>query len=239
MLATTQVFTGSRTIPGYTPKVVLAPLQIDGIKELARGRLHEAMGPASFSLGLCAGASAVGPIFWTGLHRDVAGLRARGIAKFFDPNRLIQCVAANRKETLWCGEEALRCKGAGLVILQMNTGPDLFESRRLQIASQIGGGLGIVLIGKRAQSSAAQTRWYCTSHPHLPGHWVWDLTKNKSGRLGHWSVCWSEQEAGKHATPKPDDLIDRRRAKNPARGFAKTTACSPLTAAAARPLETA
>lgn len=219
-------------------KVKLPPLQVGSISAFARGRIHEATGASSSSVALCAGSACTGPIFWTGVHRDVAAVRAKGIARFFNPSRLIQCESANRKEILWCGEEALRCKGAGLVIIQIDTGPDLFESRRLQIAAQIGGSLGIVLIGKRAQSSAAQTRWHCTPHPHFPGHWFWDLTKNKSGRLGHWSVSWTEQETGQYAAPKPYDLIDRTKAKFTARGIAKTTPCRPLAATPSRPLET-
>jgi len=239
MLVATDNLLG-RAIPlELRSKVVLPPLQVGSIGEFANGRLHEATGPSSLSLALIAGASCVGPVFWTGLYRDVATLRAKGAARFFDPSRLIQCEAANRKEILWCGEEALRCKGAGVVILQMDNGPDLFESRRLQIAAQIGGGLGLVLIGKRANSSTAQTRWHCTPHSHLSGHWSWNLTKNKSGRLGHWSVCWTEQETGHHASPKPYDLIKRNRTNTSSRGFAKTTPCPPPSATASRPLETA
>jgi len=239
MLSATENLRHDKAVLKYRPKVVLAPLQVGDVKSFARGRLHEVTGSASLSLALCAGAAASGPIFWNGLNRDVTSLRAKGISRFFDPNRLIQCEASNRREILWCAEEALRCKGAELVILQMDIGPDLFESRRLQIAAQTGGGLGLVLIGKRAQSSAAQTRWHCTPHPHLLGHWAWSLTKNRSGRLGHWSVCRIEQETGKYATLKPYDLIDRTRRQSPARGFTKTTPCRSPAATAARPLETA
>lgn len=239
MLLATNNLLGGAMLRELRPKVALPPLQVGSISEFASGRLHEVTGPSALSLALSAGASAVGPVFWTGLHRDVGTLRAKGVARFFDPYRLIQCEAANRKEILWSGEEALRCKGAGLVVLQLDNGPDLFESRRLQIAAQIGGGLGLVLIGKRANSSAAQTRWHCTPHPHLPGHWSWNLTKNKSGRLGHWSVCWTEQETGYHASSKPYDLINRAQTKTLSRGFAKTTSCPLPSSIAARPLETA
>jgi len=220
-------------------KTLLAPLRVGEITALVRGRLHEVMGQSSHSLALSAAAKATGPIFWAGLMRDVCALRAKGVSRYFCPSRLIQCEAANRREILWCGEEALRCKAAGIVILQMDTGPDLFESRRLQIAAQIGGSLGLVLIGKRAQSSAAHTRWHCSPHPHLPGHWHWRLTKNKSGRLGYWSVCWTDQETDYHAAPRPYDLIARSKRSNTPRSFAKTTPCPLPSATAARPLETA
>ena len=239
MLTTIHIAEALSVSRNLRTKIKLDPIQVGNIKELARGRLHEATGQSSLALALCLGAVSSGPIFWSGLKRDLSALRASGISKFFDPSRLILCEAANRREILWCGEEALRCKGAGVVVLQMATGPDLFESRRLQIAAQIGGGLGLVLISKRAQSSAAQTRWHCTPHPHLPGHWFWDLTKNKSGRLGHWSVCWIEQETRHYAARKPYDLMARSEDKSPPRGFAKTTPCGPLPATAPRPLETA
>lgn len=228
-------------------RIPLKPLSVGSIDLFARGRVHEAMGPSCVSLALCLGASCTSAVFWTGQPRQSCALRAFGISRFFSPKRLIRLETASRRETLWAGEEALRCQGAGLVVLQMETGPDLFESRRLQIAAQIGGGIGLVLIGGRAQSSAAQTRWHCTphrSHDDQSSDWLWSLTKNKSGHHGLWSVRWIDKDTGSSADITPYDLIQRARAalrSEPdsalaARGVAETTSVRAHAAAAAGPL---
>jgi len=96
---------------------------------------------------------------------------------------------------------------SGLILrsIQLTLGPDLRESRRLQLAAEQGKGLGLILIERRAQTSSAQTRWMC--QPQIPlepasneagqqngtcsGPWLWELTKNKSGIVGRWSVKWT------------------------------------------------
>lgn len=228
-------------------RVSIKPIVVGSINLFARGRVHEAMGPSCVSLALCLGAACASTIFWTGQPRTSCALRAFGISRFFDPKRLIRLETASRRETLWAGEEALRCKGAGLVVLQMETGPDLFESHRLQIAAQAGGGIGLVLIGRRAQSSATQTRWHCTPHISHDDHssgWLWDLTKNKSGHHELWSVRWINKETGRPAVNTPHDLIERARAvlhkTSPialsSRGLAETTHVRAHATATARPL---
>ena len=225
-------------------RVALPAVRIGSIDAFVRARVHEATGPAALSLALCLGASVNSTVFFAGHGRSVSPLRAGGVAHFFDPARLVRLDTGSRDETLWAGEEALRCKGAGLVTLFMNTGPDLFESRRLQIAAQAGGGIGLIIIGRRAQSSAAQTRWHCTHDSSTPGAWLWDLTKNKSGRQGLWSVRWTSQETGSNAQPEPTDLIRRHKAINVdasppaafARGRAETVPVRIPAAATARPL---
>jgi len=130
--------------------------------------------------------------FWIAMGSKARSIRARALDAFFDPAHLVCVEVANRQESLWAAEEALRCPGAGLIILHIDTGPDLFESRRLQIAAQAGGTTGFIIVERRAQSSAAQTRWQCKSRfdpsSDAPTDWQWGLTKNKQGRIGHWSV---------------------------------------------------
>lgn len=165
---------------------------------LPHARVHEVLGTASDSFAILTAAKTVGPIIWIGNRAAVSTLTPQALNDFIDPTRLILIETANRKETLWSTEQALRCQGAALVISQIHLGPDLKESRRLQLAAEQGGGLGIMLIERRAQSSAAQTRWICTSkhggdadYEGLnSGGWTWELTKNKGGPVGAWSVAW-------------------------------------------------
>ena len=173
--------------------VIPARLEVAEGIGLADSRVHEVEGHAALGQVLAAASVAHGLIFWIGGARDVLGLRARGLAPYLDVARLVTVQTADRREALWAGEEALRCSGAGLVVIQVGLGPDLFESRRLQVAAQAGGALGLVMVGRRAQASAAASRWHCESarQGSAPGNataWRWRMTKNRRGELREWSV---------------------------------------------------
>lgn len=165
---------------------------------LRRGRVHEVMGAAADSFAVVVGAKVCGPIIWIGRASDVGTLTPMALRSFIDPARVLLTEGTNRKELLWAAEQTLRCKGAGLVVLQLRMGPNLHESRRLQLAAEQGGTLGLILIERRAQSSAAQTRWECVPQTRIEAaddgalkeRWLWTLTKNKSGPVGRWSVTY-------------------------------------------------
>lgn len=155
---------------------------------LADSRIHELEGPAAVGFALAAMAHSDQTVFWIGRSRAVTALRKRGLRTFIDDRTLITVQTANRSETLWAAEEALRCTGSGLVVLQVDLGPNLNESRRLQVAAQAGHTLGLIVIGRRAQSSAAQSRWHCEYDPTRPDGWVWRMTKNRQGQLSAFDV---------------------------------------------------
>ena len=204
---------------------------------LRHGRLHEATGPLGHALALSLAAYSERSVFWVSDYRH--GLpRARGMAAFASPHRIINTRVASRDEALWAGEQALRCAGTELVVIETRRGPDLFESRRLQIAALVGGGLGLVLIRGEVQSSAAQTRWECSA-AHEPGQdWHWRLLKNKQGVPGEWAVRGDPDPALTY----PPDLLPSDLAPTPDKHNAftlTTTARAASPAAAARPLSPA
>lgn len=166
---------------------------------LMQGRIHEAQGPKALGMAMILARQCEGHSLWIGKSDHVQGLRARALQSILGEKRIVTVQCADRRETLWAGEEALRCTGAGLVIIHLDLGPDLFESRRLQVAAQVGSTLGLVIIGRRAQSSAAQTRWDCAGHHDDANAWVWSQTKNKQGQCLRWSVTPSVG-----STPPPD-----------------------------------
>lgn len=169
---------------------------------LEPGWMHEVTGKAGESLALAIAARLSGPIVWIGRRRDVATLAPTTLRRFIDPSRIVLTECTNRKETLWAAEQVLSSKGAPLTIIQLAMGPNLKESRRLQLACEQGGGMGLILIERAAQSSAARTRWAC--HP-IPANdalstpcWQWEMTKNKMGTLGRWSVRWEGGDGTTH-----------------------------------------
>lgn len=155
---------------------------------LARGRLHEALGEGADSLALAAAAGAAGPLVWIGLKRDMASLAPTGLQGFADPARFLLVSGQDRSELLWAAEQALRARAAPCVILELKDGPDLRESRRLQLAAGESGALGLVLVRGQARTSAAETRWQCDAAPG--GGWTWICTKRRRGPPGAWHVSW-------------------------------------------------
>ena len=113
-------------------------------------------------------------------------------------------VAASGVDSLWAAEEALRCPAVGAACLVHPKPLDVAASRRLQLAAEAGGGLGLVLVRPEAlaQPSAARTRWQVSAAPGTgrqsydlgqPG-WRLELVKAVGGRPGGWDLVWDEDE---------------------------------------------
>lgn len=157
---------------------------------LACGRVHEVLGNAADTLAIAAAAQTKGRIIWIARRRGVETLAPAGFQQFLDPTRILTVHCMSRQEILWAAEQSLRILKSGCIVIELDDGPDLKESRRLQVMAEEGGALGIILIAGRAQTSAAQTRWYCEALPNEETPWVWRLIKNKSGEINAWRVCW-------------------------------------------------
>lgn len=73
-----------------------------------------------------------------------------------DPERLIVVRTANRRDAFWVMDQSLRCPGVGAVLAFL---PELDErqSRRLQLAAESSGSIGLLLCGpqKKGRSFAA------------------------------------------------------------------------------------
>ena len=170
---------------------------------LALGRVHEVSGDSADMFAVLAASKLSGPIIWIGLSKDLGSLAPTALQDFIDPARVILAEGISRGEVLWAAEQALRATCADCVVIELSRGPNLRESRRLQIAAEEGGGLGLILIQGRAYTSACETRWRCEASIAGENAWLWSLTKNRKGELGRWQVRWvrpknseGEYEAG-------------------------------------------
>lgn len=172
---------------------------------LALGALHDIAGGAPgieheaaatlFAAGLLA--RLPGPVLWV-LRR--ADLFAPGLATVgLDPDRLLLVEA--ERETLATMEEGLRHAGLIAVVGEVTGTLSLTQSRRLHLAAEQGGGLGLLLRrGAEATASAptaAFTSWRVTTLPappalpHAPGtpdvgraRWRLDLIRCRGGTKG-------------------------------------------------------
>lgn len=167
---------------------------------LARAGLHEVLAAeAGAAAGFCAvilGRTA-GPVLWIGPDPDAwpPGLVRYGLS----PADLVLVRAPRPADGLWAMEEALRCPAVGGALLTLSE-LDLTAARRLQLAAEAGGALGLLLRPdtEDAGPSAALTRWRVGA---LPGsgdavhslsdpRWRLDLLRCRAGAPRSWTVTW-------------------------------------------------
>ena len=148
---------------------------------LMLGAMHEVMGGGADSMHGAAAASFAGgvlartqgPIIWTYVRRDLFAPALAGVG--LHPDRVIYEEAGDSKTVLLVLEEALRNVGLGGVVGEVDGVIGLSASRRLQLAAEASGVLGLIIRRPRrltanaeAEPTAAHTRWRVTSVPSGP-----------------------------------------------------------------------
>jgi protein ImuA len=169
---------------------------------LARGAIHEVLvadtGTCTAFCGYILG-RAGGTVAW--IVPDAAedlpwppGLAALGLA----PEAPILLIAKGN-DALWAAEQALRCPALSAVAAVL-PGLGLAAARRLQLAAEAGGTLGLLLRQDtdRPGPTASRTRWHVVSlpgeggAPHRLGapRWQLSLLLARGGRPACWSVTF-------------------------------------------------
>lgn len=103
-------------------------------------------------------------------------------------DRLVLLRPADRREALWGVDQSLRCRGVAAVVGAM---PKLgrLEMRRLQLAAEAGGGIGLLLCVESsrrvvAAAGGAASRWRLTPAPSVgeAQRFVVEIEKCRGGR---------------------------------------------------------
>ncbi|WP_376087699.1 ImuA family protein [Roseomonas sp. CCTCC AB2023176] len=169
---------------------------------LPRAALHEVLsGTEGQGSGAAAGFAALllarsgGTVFWIARDPDAW---PPGLARFgLPPSRLIVARPGNGTDALWAMEEALRCPAVSGVLL-VSERPDPTAMRRLQLAAETGGGIGLLLRESESEEgpALATTRWRVTGRaggrPNDLGdpQWSLELLRARGGRPARWTVTW-------------------------------------------------
>ncbi len=180
---------------------------------LARAGLHEITGP---DLGATTAFAALilgrteNTVLWIGPDPDAW---PPGLARFgLRPENLVFVHAGNAQDGLWAMEESLRCPAIGGALLELRE-IDLTAARRLQLAAESGGPIGLLLrAGSEAgQASPALTRWRVspipgTGAPHDLGDpgWRLELLRCRGGRPQTWETRW--RASTDSLTTEEDDI---------------------------------
>jgi protein ImuA len=130
------------------------------------------------------------------------GLDRLGLAM----DRLLILRVAHPRDALWAFEEGLKCPALAAVLAELpeaGAAADLTATRRLLLAAQTGGGLGLLLRHRPCTlGSGAMTRWQVAAALSRPdrfgglGGTSFDLAlqRNRRGRCGRWIMGWNHDE---------------------------------------------
>ncbi|RWN25263.1 ImuA family protein [Mesorhizobium sp.] len=207
---------------------------------LALGALHEVAGggngaidgaaAALFAAGIAARTH--GKVLWCVTRQD---LFAPAVAQAgLHPDRVIYVEAGDDKSLLACFEEGLRHVGLGAVVAEVAR-LSMTASRRLQLAAESSGAVGIAIRRWRRQAEAADfgqptasvTRWRVSVLPSKPlpvpgigrARWHLELIRCRAGESADFEV---EACDAKGCLALPSKLVDRPAQKEIGRRLAAT-----------------
>jgi hypothetical protein len=117
----------------------------------------------------------------------------------------------SQTEQSWAIAECMRCRGVGATIAQVG-GLTRIEARRLQLAVERGGGVGILLrpLDRNASIYAAATRWLVSPARGLRTvqRWKIQLLHAHGGRVGQ--TVFLEHHRETNSVRAVEQLADRQ-----------------------------
>jgi protein ImuA len=188
-------------VPEIDERLPGGGLALASLHEVCGGGNDAVEGAAAMLFAAGIAARTKGQVLWCLTRSDLfaPALAQAGLA----PGRVIYVEAGDEKSLLLCFEEGLRHGGLGAVVAEVAR-LSMTASRRLQLAAEAGGTLGIAVRRFRhkaeanayAPPSAAVTRWRVSARPSLalpvPGigraRWFLELVRCRAGEAAEFEV---------------------------------------------------
>lgn len=196
---------------------------------LLMGAVHELTGAAALGFAVRMLARLEGPVLWCAPAGERLRLYGPGLARAgLAAERLTIAAGADAKQVLWAAEEGLKSGAVAAVAVECPAPVGLTAGRRLQLAAEAGGALGLLLTGsglaggsgtaagKAVPPGAAVTRWRVEpapfpipspdpSVPAVLASWDLHLQRSRGGGEGRWTVHLDEA-GGLRADAAPDPV---------------------------------
>jgi protein ImuA len=175
---------------------------------LQAGGIHAVTGSAAHGFVTFLLARRGGAILWCRRPGTLDGLYPPGLFDHgIDPAKVILAEARDQAELLETAEEGLRCASLAAVVAEPPKALDLTASRRLQLAAQAGGVLGLLILPSGSRSEAARSE---AGRVSLLTAWEAEpaattLTRCRGGRPGSWTVQWNGQTHRLHLAAAAGD----------------------------------
>jgi len=188
-------------LPALDSKLPGGGLALACLHEVAGGGNGAVDGAAAALFAAGIAARTQGKILWVVTRRDLfmPAIAQAGL----HPDRMLHLEAGDEKSLLACFEEGLRHGGLGAVIAE-TARLSMTASRRLQLAAENGGTIGIALRRWRRQSEAGDfgqptasvTRWRVSQMPSAPlpvpglgrARWLVELIRCRAGDSADFEV---------------------------------------------------
>lgn len=169
---------------------------------LAKGRVHEACGPARHRLALWLAAQTDGPIFWITPGWSQDQLNPCGLHPFVDPGRFLFVTPKRPEDILWSMEEVLRAGAVAFAVADLPGLPSLTPIRRMHLAAETGGAqgdhlpLGLLLTPGRGGAQGVETRWHLRpDHKGTSGTWRLSRLRARTAPQQSWEVIQKRSHA--------------------------------------------
>lgn len=177
-----------------------------------RGSVHEILSDPNYGtprfFALLLAKSVGGPIVWCDPGETLypPAVAAAGVPM----ERLFLLHPKTQSDQSWAVAECMRCKGVGATIAQVGK-ISRIEARRLQLAAEQGGGIGVLLrpMDRNASTYAAATRWLVSPAQGLRTvqRWKIQLLHAHGGRIGQTILLEHRRETNTLHTS--EQLADR------------------------------
>ena len=194
-------------VPEIDDRLPGGGLALASLHEVCGGGNDAVEGAAAMLFAAGIAARTKGQVLWCLTRPDLfaPALAQAGLA----PGRVLYVEASDEKSLLLCFEEGLRHGGLGAVVAEVAR-LSMTASRRLQLAAEAGGTLGIALrrfrhrreAGAFLLPTAAVTRWQVCVKPSAPlpvpgvarARWLLQLTRCRAGEAAEFEVEASDAE---------------------------------------------